>query len=49
MPESLGRELLALFCPGDEKIIEDCNEEVGILYNTKPADGAVENSKYSTT
>ena len=30
LPESLGRQLLALFCPGDEKIIEDCNEQVCI-------------------
>ena len=30
LPESLGRQLLALFCPGDEKIIEDCNEQVHI-------------------
>ena len=27
VPDSLPKQLLALFCPGDEKIIEDCNTE----------------------
>ena len=27
LPETLGKEKLRLFCPGDEEVIEDCNTE----------------------
>ncbi len=27
LPESLGKDILRLFCPGDEEVIEDCNTD----------------------